>query len=79
MDVFETAPGQTKVDLSQERLLIASPRWTLAPRNSAHDAFLNFTNLGGWPSDGLSMLVGLYPLVFCLLGFDSQVHMGECL
>lgn len=23
------------------------------------------------------MLVGLYPIVFSLLGFDSQVHMGE--
>ena len=51
--------------------------WTLAPRNNAHDAFLQLTNNGGWSSDGLSMLVGLYPLTLCLLGFDSAVHMSE--
>ncbi|KAK3723780.1 hypothetical protein LTR37_001661 [Vermiconidia calcicola] len=51
--------------------------WTLAPRNNAHDVFLEFRNDGGWSSDGLSMLVGLYPLTFSLLGFDSQVHMSE--
>jgi amino acid transporter len=51
--------------------------WAMAPRNNAHDAFLKLTNNGGWSSDGLSMLVGLYPLTLCLLGFDSQVHMSE--
>lgn len=49
--------------------------WTLAPRNNAHDAFLRLNNEGGWSSDGLSFMVGLYPLTLCLLGFDSQVHM----
>ena len=49
--------------------------WTLAPRNNATDAFTKFNNDGGWSSDGLSMLVGLYPLTFSILGFDSQVHM----
>ncbi|OQO11771.1 hypothetical protein B0A48_03498 [Cryoendolithus antarcticus] len=51
--------------------------WTLAPRNNAHDAFLKFSNNGGWSSDGLSFMVGLLPLTLCLLGFDSQVHMSE--
>jgi amino acid transporter len=51
--------------------------WTLSPRNNAHDAFLQLNNDGGWSTDGLSMLVGLYPLTLCLIGFDSQVHMGE--
>lgn len=49
--------------------------WVLAPRNNAHDAFLQLTNNGGWSSNGLSMMVGLLPLTLCLLGFDSQVHM----
>ena len=49
--------------------------WVLAPRNNAHDAFLQLNNGGGWSSDGLSFMVGLYPLTLCLLGFDSQVHM----
>ncbi|KAK4561148.1 hypothetical protein LTR86_005103 [Recurvomyces mirabilis] len=51
--------------------------WTLAPKNNAHDAFLVFSNNGGWSSDAASMLIGLYPLTLCLLGFDSQVHMSE--
>lgn len=51
--------------------------WTLAPKNNAHNAFLQLTNAGGWSSDGLSMLVGLYPLTLCLIGFDSAVHMSE--
>ncbi|KAK0925344.1 hypothetical protein LTR57_004995 [Friedmanniomyces endolithicus] len=51
--------------------------WTLSPRNNAHDAFLQINNGGGWPSDGLSLLVGLYPLTVSLAGFDSQVHMSE--
>ena len=49
--------------------------WTLAPKTNAHDAFLQLTNNGGWSTDGLSMLIGLYPLTLCLLGFDSAVHM----
>lgn len=49
--------------------------WALAPRNNAHDAFLQFTNNGGWSSTGTSLLVGLYPLIVSLLGFDSAVHM----
>lgn len=51
--------------------------WTLAPRNNTHDAFLQFSNMGGYPTDGLSFMVGLLPLTLCLLGFDSQVHMAE--
>lgn len=51
--------------------------WTLSPRNNAQDAFLGFSNNGGYASDGVSFLVGLLPLTLCLLGFDSQVHMSE--
>lgn len=49
--------------------------WTLAPRHTAGDAFLHITNNGGWPTDGISVVVGLYPLVVSLMGFDSAVHM----
>ena len=31
--------------------------WTLAPRNNTHDAFLQFSNMGGYPTDGLSFMV----------------------
>ncbi|KAK3707274.1 hypothetical protein LTR37_012275 [Vermiconidia calcicola] len=51
--------------------------WTLAPRHTAQEAFLEFTNNGGWDSQGTSLLVGLYPLVVALIGFDSVVHMSE--
>lgn len=51
--------------------------WTLAPRNNAHDAFFQFSNNGGYASDGVSFMVGILPLTLCLLGFDSQVHMAE--
>lgn len=48
--------------------------WTLAPRHTAHDVFLQVTNNGGWSSDGISLVVGLYPLVVSLMGFDSAVR-----
>ncbi|KAK3710249.1 hypothetical protein LTR37_010470 [Vermiconidia calcicola] len=51
--------------------------WTLAPRHTAQEAFLELTNNGGWDSQGTSLLVGLYPLVVALIGFDSVVHMSE--
>ncbi|KAK6437800.1 hypothetical protein LTR95_006002 [Oleoguttula sp. CCFEE 5521] len=50
---------------------------TLAPRNDPYSAFFHINNGGGWASDGLSLLVGLYPLTVSLNGFDSQVHMSE--
>ena len=49
--------------------------WTLAPRHTAEDAFLHVTNNGGWPTDGISVVAGLSPLVVALMGFDSAVHM----
>lgn len=45
--------------------------WTLVPRNNAHDAFLQFTNNGGWSSTGTSLLVGVYPLVVSLLALTA--------
>lgn len=53
------------------------PLWILAPRFSASEAFGTITNLGGWPSNGLSFMVGLLTPVYTLLGADSAVHMAE--
>ena len=47
----------------------------MAPRSNADDAFTKFLNNGGWPTTGLSFMVGLIPLVYSFLGFDSVVHM----
>jgi choline transport protein len=49
--------------------------WVLAPKNNAHDAFLQFRNNSGWSLDGLAFMVGLPNLALSLLGFDSMVHM----
>lgn len=56
---------------------ILIPLWVCGPHNSAADVFTKFTNSGGWPSTGLSCLVGLTAPVFSLIGPDSTVHMGK--
>ena len=53
------------------------PLWVLAPRNSSSVVFTQFENLGGWPTQGLSFMVGLLTSVYGLLGADSAVHMSE--
>ena len=53
------------------------PLWTLAPRLSKEEVFTQVTNLGGWPTGGLSFMVGLLTPVYTLLGADSAVHMAE--
>ena len=54
---------------------IMIPLWVLAPRNNSKAVFTQFINNGGWPTEGLSFMVGLPPLVVSILGFDSSVHM----
>ena len=54
---------------------IIIPLWVLAPRNNTKAVFTEFTNNGGWPTKGVSFMVGLLPLVVSVLGFDSSVHM----
>jgi choline transport protein len=49
----------------------------MAPRRSAADALLNFTNEGGWSSTGLSSMVGLLAPMAVLVGYDCSVHMSE--
>ena len=50
----------------------------LAPNKaSAHDVFTQFSNGGGWPTQGLSFLIGLIGSVYAMFGCDSAVHMAE--
>ncbi|KAI4087694.1 MAG: hypothetical protein LQ339_008836 [Xanthoria mediterranea] len=50
----------------------------LAPEKaSSHDVFTQFSNGGGWSSQGLSFFVGLIGSVFAMFGCDSAVHMAE--
>ncbi|ERF74073.1 hypothetical protein EPUS_08121 [Endocarpon pusillum Z07020] len=56
---------------------IIIPLWVLAPRNNTKAVFTEFTNNGGWSTNGVSFMIGLLPLVLSVLGFDSSVHMAE--
>lgn len=51
--------------------------WVLAPTANASDVFTQFTNAGGWNSDGTSFMVGLLSPIISMIGFDCAVHMSE--
>ncbi|KAL6241072.1 hypothetical protein RBB50_011975 [Rhinocladiella similis] len=51
--------------------------WVMAPRADAHTALLDFTNNGGWSSNGLSAMIGLLAPMAVLIGYDCSVHMSE--
>lgn len=51
------------------------PMWVLSPRGKASDVLLNFENNGGWPTTGLSAMIGLTAPLTALIGYDCSVHM----
>jgi hypothetical protein len=51
--------------------------WSLGPRISAKEALLDFSNLGGWSSTGLAVMVGQLTVVFALGGSDAAAHLSE--
>ncbi|KAF2204121.1 amino acid transporter [Delitschia confertaspora ATCC 74209] len=51
--------------------------WVLAPHQSAKSVFTEFTNAGGWPTMGLSLMVGQITAIYSLLGSDATAHMAE--
>ncbi|KAH8707012.1 amino acid/polyamine transporter I [Phaeosphaeriaceae sp. PMI808] len=46
-------------------------------RHSDTSIFTTFINSGGWPTQGLSFMVGLPSLAFTIIGVDSCIHMSE--
>lgn len=54
---------------------IIIPLWVMAPRAKADVVLLEFTNNGGWPTVGLSSMVGLLAPMAVLVGYDCSVHM----
>lgn len=59
-------------------IVIVVPLWAMNRRwKSAEAVFTEFANGGGWPSVGVSFLVGLLPVSASLGGIDCVVHMGE--
>lgn len=53
------------------------PLWVMSPKGNAHEIFFEFTNLGNWPTTGLSSMVGLTTPVSIWIGYDCAVHMAE--
>ncbi len=53
---------------------ILIPLVYMAPHGSASDVFTVFLNHGGWPTQGLSFMVGLIGNVFSMLGADGAIH-----
>lgn len=54
---------------------IIIPLWVLAPRQTARAALLEFSNNGGWPTTGISAMIGLTTPLTALIGYDCSVHM----
>ena len=54
---------------------IIIPLWVMAPRGEARVVLLEFTNFGGWSSNGLSAMIGLLSPMAVLVGYDCSVHM----
>ena len=53
------------------------PLWVMSPRGDSREVLLQFTNLGNWPTDGLSAMIGLTTPVSIWIGYDCSVHMAE--
>lgn len=52
------------------------PLWVMAPR-APSSALIEFSNNGGWPTTGLSAMIGLTAPLTALIGYDCSVHMSE--
>lgn len=53
------------------------PMWVLAPRATAKEALLTFSDNGNWGNVGLSSMIGLQTSISALIGYDCSVHMSE--
>jgi len=51
--------------------------WVLAPTADAYTVWTQFSNAGGWNSDGTATMVGLLSPIISMIGFDCAVHMSE--
>ena len=56
---------------------IIIPLWVFGPRAPAHETLLVFQNNGGWPTVGLSAMIGLTTPLSVIVGYDCSVHMSE--
>ncbi|KAK3677126.1 hypothetical protein LTR78_003331 [Recurvomyces mirabilis] len=56
---------------------IIIPLWVMAPRATAKDAILTFSNNGGWPSTGLSAMIGLTSPLSVMIGYGTLREFGR--
>ncbi|KAM6508221.1 hypothetical protein FALCPG4_018102 [Fusarium falciforme] len=56
---------------------ILIPLVILGPHGDVEELFMTFVNNGGWPSQGLSFMVGMMGNVFAFVGTDAAFHMSE--
>jgi hypothetical protein len=47
--------------------IVIIPLWVTVPRGNVHQTILEFTNSGGWNSDGLSYAIGTVPMIGMLI------------
>nr|QZS37072.1 C070A protein [Hypoxylon sp. CO27-5] len=53
------------------------PLVLLSDHVSTQEVFGTFSNLGGWPTQGLSFCIGIMGTVFSFLGGDGAIHLAE--
>ena len=53
-------------------LAIVIVLWTMAPRQSAKVVFTEFANGGGWPTMGLSLMIGQISAIYGSLGTSAS-------
>ena len=51
--------------------------WTMAPRGNIYAVLFGFSNNGGWPTVGLSAVIGLTAPLTAYIGYDCSAHMAE--
>ncbi|EEH49985.2 uncharacterized protein PADG_06064 [Paracoccidioides brasiliensis Pb18] len=51
--------------------------WVMAPHQTAKAVFTEFKNGGGWPSIGVSVLIGQLSAIYGSLSVDATAHMAE--
>lgn len=75
--------GAKKLPLGQNVLLVLHilgflvviiVLWVLAPHNSAHTVFTQFTNEGGWSSIGVSLMIGQITAIYSSVG-EQEKHL----
>lgn len=54
--------------------LLGTRSFSAIQQDNAHDTILNFTNGGGWDSDGLSYAIGIVPMIGILIVSTPDVY-----